>query len=30
MTNKEKYGNKIMELAINAGVFCITNGEPAI
>lgn len=30
MTNKEKYGNKIMELAINAGGFCITNGEPAI
>ena len=30
MTNKEKYGDKIIELAVNAGGFCITNGEPAL
>lgn len=30
MTNKEKYAKEIMELAINAGGFCITNGEPAL
>lgn len=30
MTNKEKYGDKIIELAINTGVFCIKNGEPAL
>lgn len=30
MTNKEKYGDKIIELAINAGGFCIKNGEPAL
>lgn len=30
MTNKEKYGDKIIELAINVGGFCIKNGEPAL
>lgn len=30
MTNKEKYGNEIIELAVNSGGFCIKNGEPAL
>lgn len=30
MTNKEKYANKIIELAANAGVFVLKNGEPAL
>lgn len=30
MTNKEKYGNEIIELAANAGVFVLKNGEPAL
>lgn len=30
MTNKEKYGNKIIELAVNTGLFCIKNGEPVL
>lgn len=30
MTNKEKYGNKIIELAVNTGMFGLKNGEPAI
>ena len=29
MTNKEKYGNKIIELAIDEGVLALKNGEPA-
>ena len=29
MTNKEKYGNKIIELAIEEGVLALKNGEPA-
>ena len=29
MTNKEKYGNKIIELAIDEGVLVLKNGEPA-
>ena len=28
MTNKEKYGNKIIELAIDEGVLALKNGEP--
>lgn len=28
MTNKEKYGNKIIELAVNAGILALKNGEP--
>ena len=30
MTNKEKYGNKIIELAANTGMFVLKNGEPEI
>ena len=30
MTNKEKYGDKLIELAANAGVFALKNGEPAL
>lgn len=30
MTNKEKYGNEIIELAINTGLFCVKNGEPVL
>lgn len=30
MTNKEKYGNEIIELAVNTGMFCIKNGEPVL
>lgn len=30
MTNKEEYTNKIIELAANAGVFVLKNGEPAL
>ena len=29
MTNKEKYGNKIIELAIDEGALALKNGEPA-
>ena len=29
MTNKEKYGNKIIELAIDEGVLALKNGDPA-
>ena len=29
MTNKEKYGDKIIELAIDEGVIALKNGEPA-
>lgn len=29
MTNKEKYGNKIIELAIDEGAIALKNGEPA-
>lgn len=28
MTNKEKYGNKIIDLAVNAGILALKNGEP--
>lgn len=30
MTNKEKYVYKLIELAVNRGVFGLKNGEPAI
>ena len=30
MTNKEKYGNEIIDLAVNAGILALKNGEPAI
>ena len=30
MTNKEKYGNDIIELAIDEGVLALKNGEPAL
>ena len=30
MTNKEKYGNEIIELAVNTGMFALKNGKPAI
>ena len=30
MTNKEKYRNEIIELAVNAGMFALKNGKPAI
>ena len=30
MTNKEKYGNKIIELAANTALFGLKNGEPAL
>ena len=30
MTNKEKYGNEIIELAVNTGKLVLKNGEPAI
>lgn len=28
MTNKEKYGNEIIELAVNTGTFALKNGKP--
>lgn len=30
MTNKEKYGNEIIELAVNTGKLALKNGEPAL
>ena len=30
MTNKEKYGNEIIELAVDEGVLALKNGEPAL
>ena len=30
MTNKEKYGNEIIELATNTALFGLKNGKPAI
>ena len=30
MTNKEKYGNKIIELAANTALFVLKNGKPAL
>lgn len=30
MTNKEKYGNEIIELAASTGLFTLKNGEPAL
>ena len=30
MTNKEKYGDNLIELAVNGEVFGLKNGEPAI
>ena len=30
MTNKEKYGNEIIELAVNTALFGLKNGKPAI
>ena len=30
MTNKEKYGKEIIELAVNTGMFALKNGKPAI
>lgn len=30
MTNKEKYGDKLIELAVNRGTFGLKNGEPAL
>lgn len=30
MTNKEKYGDKLIELATNTGMFGLKNGKPAI
>lgn len=30
MTNKEKYGDKMIELAENTGMFVLKNGEPAL
>ena len=30
MTNKEKYGNEIIELAVSTGLFTLKNGEPAL
>ena len=30
MTNKEKYGNEIIELAANTALFGLKNGKPAI
>ena len=30
MTNKEKYGNEIIELAVNTGMFALKNGRPAL
>ena len=30
MTNKEKYGNEIIELAANTGMFVLKNGKPAL
>lgn len=30
MTNKEKYGNEIIELAVNTGELVLKNGEPAL
>lgn len=30
MTNKEKYGDKLIELAVNGGVFGLKNGKSAL
>ena len=30
MTNKERYGDKIIELLIDGGLFALKNGEPAL
>ena len=30
MTNKEKYGKEILELAANTGMFVLKNGKPAL
>lgn len=30
MTNKEKYGNEIIELAVSTGFFALKNGEPTL
>ena len=30
MTNKEKYGNEIIELATNTSLFVLKNGKPAL
>ena len=30
MTNKEKYGNEIIELAANTALFVLKNGKPAL
>lgn len=30
MTNKEKYGDKLTELAVNTGILALKNGEPAL
>lgn len=30
MTNKEKYRNEIIELAVNTGKLVLKNGEPAL
>lgn len=30
MANKEKYGNEIIELAVNTGKLVLKNGEPAL
>ena len=30
MTNKEKYGNEIIELAVNTGMFALKNGRTAL
>ena len=30
MTNREKDGDKLIELALNTGVFALKNGEPAL
>ena len=30
MTNKEKYGNEIIELAANTSLFVLKNGKPAL
>ena len=30
MTNKEKYGDKLIELSVNGGVYALKNGIPAL
>ena len=30
MTNKEKYGNEIIELAVNKGIFALKDGKPML